>query len=50
MKENGRLRRAATFIEDALFEKTRHNQIDYAVSHGEFLYKTDSWHYPRRIV
>ena len=50
MKENGRLRRAATFIEDELFEKTRHNQIDYAVSYGEFLYKADSWLYPRRIV
>ena len=50
MKENGRLRRAAAFIEDELFEKTRHNQIDYAVSYGEFLYKADSWHYPRRIV
>ena len=50
MKENGRLRREAAFIEDELFEKTRHNQIDYAVSYGEFLYKADSWLYPRRIV
>lgn len=50
MKENGRLRRAAAFIEDELFEKTRHNQIDYAISYGEFLYKADSWLYPRRIV
>lgn len=41
---------AAAFIEDELFEKTRHNQIDYAVSYGEFLYKADSWLYPKRIV
>ena len=50
MKENGRLRRAATFIEDELFEKTKYNQIDYAVCYGEFSYKADSWLYPRRIV
>lgn len=41
---------AAAFIEDELFEKTRHNQIDYAVSYGEFFYKADSWLYPKRIV
>ena len=50
MKENGRLRSAASFIEDELFTKTKDNQIDYAVSYGEFFYKADSWLYPRRIV
>ena len=50
MKESGRLRKAASVIEDELFEKTKHNQVDYAVSYGEFLYKADSWLYPRRIV
>ena len=50
MKENGRLRNAASFIEDELFTKTKDNQIDYAVSYGEFFYKADSWLYPRRIV
>lgn len=50
MKENGRLRTAASFIEDELIEKTKHDQIDYAVSYGEFFYKADSWLYPRRIV
>ena len=50
MKENGRLRKAASFIEDELFEKTRYDQIDHAVSYGEFFYKADSWLYPRRIV
>ena len=50
MKENGRLRMAASFIEDELIEKTKHDQIDYAVSYGEFFYKADSWLYPRRIV
>lgn len=48
MKESGRLRRTASFIEEELFEKTKYNQIDYAVSYGEFLYKADSWLYPRR--
>mgnify|MGYP002621841005 FL=1 len=50
MKENGRLRSAASFIEDELFTKIKDNQIDYAVSYGEFFYKADSWLYPRRIV
>ena len=50
MKENGRLRSAASFIEDELFTKTKDNQIEYAVSYGEFFYKADSWLYPRRIV
>lgn len=50
MKENRRLRTAASFIEDELIAKTKHDQIDYAVSYGEFFYKADSWLYPRRIV
>lgn len=50
LKENRRLRTAASFIEDELIAKTKHDQIDYAVSYGEFFYKADSWLYPRRIV
>ena len=42
MKENGLLRSAASFIEDELFTKTKDNQIDYAVSYGEFFYKANS--------
>lgn len=42
MKENGRLRKAASFIEDELFEKTKYDKIDHAVSYGEFFYKADT--------
>lgn len=50
MKQNNQLRKAVSFIEDGLFEKTQYNQINHTVSYGEFFYKADSWLYPRRIV
>ena len=50
MKENPRLRKAADFIEEELFQKTAYNKTDHAVSYGEFLYKADSWLYPRRVI
>ena len=28
----------------------RHNQVDYAVVYGEFLYQVGSWSHPRRVV
>lgn len=34
LKENGRLRRLASEIEQELYEKTVHNQMDYAVAYG----------------
>ena len=39
MKENGRLRMAASFIEDELIEKTKHDQIDYASVMANFSIK-----------
>ena len=50
LKENGKLRKLAYDIEDKLSEQTKENQIDYAVCYGEFMYKADSWLYPRRVV
>lgn len=50
MKESEKLRQAASDISQELRETTRSNLVDYAVSYGEFMYKADSWLYPRRIV
>lgn len=50
LKESGPLRNAATDYFAELCELTKDNQVDYAVVYGEFLYKADSWLYPRRVV
>lgn len=50
LKENTRLRKLASDIDDALHRATKNNQIDYAVEYGEFLYQAESWLYPRRVV
>lgn len=50
MKESEKLRQAACGISQELLEKTRYNLVDHAVCYGEFMYKADSWLYPRRIV
>lgn len=50
LKENSRLRALATNLEQELYEKTLHNQIDYAVVYGSIHYIADSWHQPRRVV
>ena len=50
LKENARLRALAANIEQDLYEKTLHNQIDYAVVYGSIHYIADSWHQPRRVV
>lgn len=50
LKENRRLRSLAAEIEYELYEKTVHNQIDYAVAYGSINYIADSWHQPRRVV
>ena len=36
--------------DDDLYRATKDNQIDYAVTYGEFMYKANSWAYPRRVV
>ena len=36
--------------DDDLFRATKQNQVDYAVTYGEFMYQAVSWAYPRRVV
>lgn len=50
LKENSVLRNLAAYADDLLNEKTRLNQVDYAVEYGEFHYQASSWDYPRRVV
>ena len=50
LKENNILRSYASYADNILSEKTRLNQVDYAVEYGEFYYQASSWDYPRRIV
>ena len=35
---------------DELGEITRNNKVNYTVVYGEFMYKTKSWSYERRVV
>ena len=49
-KENGILRGKASYLVDELDEITRNNKVDYTVVYGEFMYKTKSWPYERRVV
>lgn len=50
LKENQILRNLASSIEDELIEKTKPDQVSYAVAYGEFRYQANSWEYPRRVV
>ena len=50
LKENQILRNLASFIEEKLMEKTKLDQLSYAVAYGEFEYQANTWEYPRRIV
>ena len=50
LKENQILRNLASSIEDELIEKTRLDQVSYAVAYGEFEYQANSWEYKRRVV
>ena len=50
LKENSILRSYASYADNILSEKTRLNQVDYAVEYGEFYYQASSWDYPRRVV
>ena len=50
LKENQILRNQASSIEDELIERTKQDQISYAVAYGEFEYQANSWEYPRRVV
>ena len=50
LKENATLRKLAQDADDALCRATKHNQVDYAVEFGEFMYQAGSWSHPRRVV
>ncbi len=50
MKARENMKAFVTEAETELIEKTRENQIDYAVSYCEFQYQAISWDKPRRVV
>ena len=50
LKENAKLRELAEDENQDLYRATIHNQVDYAVVYGEFLYQAGSWSHPRRVV
>ena len=50
LKENPVLKRMAQEKDEALYDATVHNQIDYARVYGEFVYQAKSWSHPRRVV
>lgn len=50
LKENAKLRELAEDENQDLYHATKHNQVDYAVVFGEFMYQAGSWSHPRRVV
>ena len=50
LKQNPALVNSVSDKDDDLYSATKDNQIDYAVTYGEFMYKAKSWAYPRRVV
>ena len=50
LKENGILRKKASYLVDELDEITKNNKVDYAVAYGEFMYRASSWPYERSVV
>ncbi len=50
LKNNSKLRELASDEDDSLYHATRHNQVDYAVVYGEFMYQAGSWDHPKRVV
>lgn len=50
LKENPVLRRLSEALDSELYNLTQEDAVSYAVVYGEFLYKVDSWDYPRRVV
>ena len=45
LKENGILRKKASYLVDELDEITKNNKVDYAVAYGEVMYRAISWPY-----
>lgn len=50
LKENGILRSLAAEEDEILYQKTRKDQLSYAVVYGEFEYQAASWPHSRRVV
>jgi len=50
LKANSTLRKFIEYEDADLYRATRENQIDYAVTYGEFLYQAGGWSNPRRVV
>ena len=50
LKENGILRKKASYLVDELDGITKNNKVDYAVAYGEFMYRASSWPYERRVA
>lgn len=50
LKQNAVLTMLASDKDDDLYQVTKEDQISYAVTYGEFMYRAGSWDYPRRVV
>lgn len=50
LKQNSTLIKYTADADEALSHATKHNQVDYAIEYGEFLYQAGSWSHPRRVV
>ena len=50
LKINNTLRKCIEYEDEDLYRATRENQIDYAVTYGEFMYQAGGWSHPRRVV
>ncbi|MGN0333364.1 MAG: IS1380 family transposase [Lachnospiraceae bacterium] len=50
LKQNASLIALASDKDQDLYKATLDNQIDHAVTYGEFMYQAGSWDYPRRVV
>ena len=50
LKQNAVLLALASDKDEELYYATKVDQINYAVTYGEFMYQANSWEYPRRVV
>lgn len=50
LKQNSSFVALASDKDEDLYKATREDQISYAVTYGEFMYRDDSWDYPRRVA
>lgn len=50
LKQNSALIANAADKDTELYALAKHDAVSYAVTYGEFMYKANSWSYPRRVV